>query len=270
MTIVITSRFNPSRKHPVTGVVQPHNGTDFRAPTGTPLYAAIGGALRRITNPRAGNRVEITSGSTVIGYSHLSRFGPNSGATVKRGDVIGYAGATGSATGAHLHFDVRVNGKWVDPEVWLATQTGHPLKSTPAPTKPKEEKMPNTRYRSTTTAQKLKKGQWNTIQFGPSHVSTAFNTGTHLSRVALQLAVPNNSNTQVRVRFYKMNYATGKRGYTYDVESKVDSPKSSGTTLMFAFDNQGELGKDERLRAEIYAWDDNITITSAAYRTLEW
>lgn len=96
-----------------------HNGTDFRARTGTPLRAAMSGVIARGRTSRAGNWVEIRDGANLAGYSHLSRFNVKAGERVKEGDIIGYSGATGNAVGAHLHFYVKVNGNFVNPEIYL-------------------------------------------------------------------------------------------------------------------------------------------------------
>lgn len=118
----VTSSFSLSRRHPVTGVVQPHTGTDYRAPTGTPLLAVTGGTVVRSTYDadRAGHYVRIDVGDGVwVGYSHLSRRSVVVGQKVKPGQVIGLAGDTGSATAAHLHFEVCVGGVKVDPVSYL-------------------------------------------------------------------------------------------------------------------------------------------------------
>ena len=110
----ISSRFNSARKHPVLGIVRAHKGTDYAAPTGTPIWAAGNG--RVIFAGRKGgygNVVIIDHGkgiSTV--YGHMSRFGRSLrvGRSVNQGDTIGYVGMTGLATGPHLHYEYRVKG----------------------------------------------------------------------------------------------------------------------------------------------------------------
>lgn len=116
----ITSRFNPKRMHPILKRVQPHNGTDFGAPTGTPIRAAAGGTVRFIgdSGPN-GNFIAISHGDTYeSGYSHLSRFEPQLklGDRVEKKQVIGYVGTTGRSTGPHLHFSVKKRGVFIDPE----------------------------------------------------------------------------------------------------------------------------------------------------------
>ncbi len=114
----VTSGFNPARKHPVTGVVKAHTGTDFRAASGTPLRAACDGTVVKslFAKGSPGNYVRIDVGGGVwIGYSHLSERRVSKGDRVSCGQIIGLAGATGSATAAHLHFEVSVDGVKIDP-----------------------------------------------------------------------------------------------------------------------------------------------------------
>src|SRR5690606_20088695 len=116
----ITSKFNPQRMHPILKKKMPHNGTDFGAPTGTPIHAASFGKIAKLGQygPN-GNYVAIEHDNGYeTGYSHLSRFEPGLklGDNVKRGQVIGYVGTTGRSTGPHLHFSARKNGAYIDPE----------------------------------------------------------------------------------------------------------------------------------------------------------
>lgn len=122
---VVTSRFNPHRKHPVTGVVQPHQGTDFRAPTGTPIYAAAPGTVvYAATLGTAGLAVQIEHGNNIrTCYYHCSKLLVKRGDQVIAGQVIALAGATGRVTGAHLHFEVRRSGVATDPVPWLEDMT---------------------------------------------------------------------------------------------------------------------------------------------------
>ncbi len=115
----IASRFNPHRMHPVLHVVMPHNGVDFAAPVGTPVYAAAAGTVTSVgpAGP-CGNRVEIThTGGITSVYCHLSRFtqGLRTGMHVEQRQLIAYVGQTGRVTGPHLHFGIRKNGVFVDP-----------------------------------------------------------------------------------------------------------------------------------------------------------
>lgn len=115
----ISSRFNPRRLHPILKVVRPHRGVDFAAPTGTPVRAASDGVVKTKTYSRSyGNYLVVQHGrryETV--YGHLSKFARNirEGARVARGQTIGYVGSTGLSTGPHLHYELRVDGRHVDP-----------------------------------------------------------------------------------------------------------------------------------------------------------
>ena len=115
---VLTSSYG-KRKHPVLGYTRLHKGSDFRAPTGTPIMAAGDGIIEMSArNGSYGNYVRIRHNSTYkTAYAHLSRYGKGvkKGKRVKQGQVIGYSGATGRVTGAHLHYEVFVNGKQVNP-----------------------------------------------------------------------------------------------------------------------------------------------------------
>ena len=110
----ISSSFNLRRRHPLFNTVRPHRGIDYAAPTGTPILAAGDGRIKTATRTRPnGNYVVIQHGQEfVTKYLHLSKFGRNikAGKTVKQGQVIGYVGQTGYATGPHLHYEFLVNG----------------------------------------------------------------------------------------------------------------------------------------------------------------
>lgn len=115
----VSSVFNPRRKHPISGVVRAHKGVDYAAPTGTPIWAAGDGRIQFSGRKGGyGNVVMIDHGkgiSTV--YGHMSRFGKSAraGRSVKQGDIIGYVGMTGAATGPHLHYEYRVKGVHKNP-----------------------------------------------------------------------------------------------------------------------------------------------------------
>lgn len=110
----ISSRFNLSRKHPILNTIRAHRGVDYAAPSGTPVRATADGKIRSIgTNGGYGRTVEMQHGdfySTL--YAHLSRFarGMKGGAFVNQGQIIGYVGKSGLATGPHLHYEFRING----------------------------------------------------------------------------------------------------------------------------------------------------------------
>ena len=115
----ISSRFSKRRKHPVTGQWKGHFGTDYAAPTGTPIMATANGTISRASYSRNnGNYVKIkhnTKYSTQ--YLHMSKIasGIKKGKFVKQGDVIGYVGSTGLATGPHVCYRFWKNGRQVDP-----------------------------------------------------------------------------------------------------------------------------------------------------------
>ena len=109
----ISSNFNPARRHPVLNTIRAHQGVDYAAPIGTPVHAAGDGKIIfRGVRGGYGNAIVIQHGGNISTlYGHLSRFAKiRVGSKVKQGDVIGYVGKTGLATGPHLHYEYRVNG----------------------------------------------------------------------------------------------------------------------------------------------------------------
>jgi murein DD-endopeptidase MepM/ murein hydrolase activator NlpD len=115
----ISSRFAKERWHPVLGKKRPHRGVDYAAATGTPIKAAGNGkVIFRGKKSGYGNTVIIKHGSkyTTL-YAHMSRFrrSVKSGTKVKQGEIIGYVGKTGLATGPHLHYEFRINGVHKNP-----------------------------------------------------------------------------------------------------------------------------------------------------------
>jgi murein DD-endopeptidase MepM/ murein hydrolase activator NlpD len=122
---VITSPFNPHRMHPVLHRVMPHQGTDFRAPVGTPIMAAADGTVTfRGWGGPTGNfvRLEHPQLGLETGYAHLVRFEPSVtlGTRVRVGQIVGYAGTTGRSTGPHLHWSVKRNGEFIDGAPYLS------------------------------------------------------------------------------------------------------------------------------------------------------
>lgn len=115
----ISSRFSPSRLHPILRIRRPHYGVDYAAPAGTPVHAVGDGrVVSAATEGASGKMVRIVHNSVYsTAYLHLSRFGPGiaAGVSVKQGDVIGYVGSTGLSTGPHLDFRFYKNGSPVDP-----------------------------------------------------------------------------------------------------------------------------------------------------------
>lgn len=115
----ISSKFNPRRRHPITGRIKPHNGVDFAATRGTPVYAASDGEIGFSGSLRGyGNVVKVNHSSDIeTRYAHLHNIAPglSVGDLVKKGDVIGYVGSTGWSTGPHLHYEVLISGRPQDP-----------------------------------------------------------------------------------------------------------------------------------------------------------
>lgn len=115
----ISSRFNMNRFHPILNTRRPHIGVDYAAATGTPVMATSDGVVTiRGVQGGYGNLVEIRhSSGYVTRYAHLNGFasGVRAGSRVSQGQVIGYVGMTGLATGPHLHYELHQNGRPVDP-----------------------------------------------------------------------------------------------------------------------------------------------------------
>ena len=107
------------RRHPVLGYARMHTGVDWSNPVGTPIMAAGNGTVVKAGwDSGYGRRVEIQHlNGYLTTYNHMSRFGRGvqDGARVRQGQIIGYVGSTGLSTGAHLHYEVVVNGHLVDP-----------------------------------------------------------------------------------------------------------------------------------------------------------
>lgn len=108
----ISSGFNPRRMHPVLKRVRPHNGIDYYAPRGTPVYAAGDGTVIRSGYTNAnGHHVFIKHANNIVTkYLHFTNRAVNQGQKVKQGQTIGYVGSTGLASGPHLHYEFVVNG----------------------------------------------------------------------------------------------------------------------------------------------------------------
>ena len=113
----VTSSFNPKRFHPILKKTRPHNGVDFGAPTGTRIRSVASGTVTYAgTNGGHGRFVKIShDGNVQTSYSHLSAISVRKGQTVRQGQYIGKVGATGLATGPHLHYQMWKNGRYVDP-----------------------------------------------------------------------------------------------------------------------------------------------------------
>ncbi len=105
------------RLHPKYGDVRPHNGLDFTAPSGTPVYATGDGkVLKAHVSTTYGNVVYINHGFQFeTRYAHMTRYIVSDGDEIKRGQIIGYVGDTGTSVGAHLHYEVLYKGNAVNP-----------------------------------------------------------------------------------------------------------------------------------------------------------
>jgi murein DD-endopeptidase MepM/ murein hydrolase activator NlpD len=115
----ISSNFNPNRRHPILNTIRAHKGTDYAAPRGTPIRATSDGQVTRASRYGSfGNLVIIKhAGGFETKYAHLSKYGNGikKGRRVRQGDIIGYVGSTGGATGPHLHYEFLMSGVHQNP-----------------------------------------------------------------------------------------------------------------------------------------------------------
>ncbi len=114
----ISSKFTGKRWHPVLRRWRSHKGVDYAAPKGTPVWATADGTINIIGRQRGyGKVIYLKHGKYTTVYGHLSAFkrGMKKGRRVRQNEVIGYVGSTGLATGPHLHYEFRINGKHVNP-----------------------------------------------------------------------------------------------------------------------------------------------------------
>jgi murein DD-endopeptidase MepM/ murein hydrolase activator NlpD len=116
----ISSSFSYRRFHPVLKRWMPHMGVDYAAPVGTPVWAAGDGVVTEVSRKQGNGRyvrIRHTNREYESWYLHLSRYtsGVRKGSRVRQGQVIGYVGASGYATGPHLDFRIKRNGRWVNP-----------------------------------------------------------------------------------------------------------------------------------------------------------
>jgi murein DD-endopeptidase MepM/ murein hydrolase activator NlpD len=120
-TVRITSSFG-MREHPILGYTRMHAGIDFGAPTGTPVYAAGDGVVERAGWAGGyGRWLQIKHANGLeTGYGHLSRWAVKQGQHVHQGQVVAYVGSTGMSSGPHLHFELLVGGKKVNPSKFKA------------------------------------------------------------------------------------------------------------------------------------------------------
>ncbi len=127
LNIIRVSSHYGKRIHPTQGFTKMHKGVDFAAPVGTPIYAAGNGAITEIGwKSGYGKFIQIKHSPTLsTSYAHACSFAKNLqvGSHVKQGQVIAYVGATGRTTGAHLHYEVKIDGKNVNPMSIKTTAT---------------------------------------------------------------------------------------------------------------------------------------------------
>src|SRR5690554_57359 len=116
----ISSGFNPNRRHPILNTIRAHRGTDYAAPTGTPVRATADGKVTwAARNGSFGHLIVLEHDSRFeTKYAHLNAYadGIRKGTRVRQGQIIGYVGATGGATGPHLHYEFLVDGVHKDPQ----------------------------------------------------------------------------------------------------------------------------------------------------------
>jgi murein DD-endopeptidase MepM/ murein hydrolase activator NlpD len=115
----ITSRFSTSRRHPILGYSRAHNGVDYGAPSGAPVVSVAPGVVTFAGWTNGGGRtvkVRHTNGYEAE-YLHLSAITTRAGTRIGQGDLVGRVGSTGLATGPHLHYGLKKNGRYVNPVV---------------------------------------------------------------------------------------------------------------------------------------------------------
>ena len=113
------------RGNPTGAGSQFHVGTDFPVPSGTSVKATEAGTVTFAgVHSTGGNRIEIDHGNGVVSaYSHNSQLSVSVGTKVSQGDTVALAGTTGNSTGSHVHYEIKINDKWVDPEFYLPSQS---------------------------------------------------------------------------------------------------------------------------------------------------
>ena len=124
----LSSTYSLSRFHPILHYARPHEGIDVSAPMGAPIVAPAGGIVRLVSwETGYGNVLEIDHGDGIVTkYAHCSKIMVRPGQHVKRGDVIALVGSTGLATGPHVHYEIHVNGKVVDPLTYVLPEDAIP------------------------------------------------------------------------------------------------------------------------------------------------
>jgi murein DD-endopeptidase MepM/ murein hydrolase activator NlpD len=108
-----------ARRHPILGYMKMHTGVDWAAPFGTPIFASGNGSIERVGwESGYGKYIRIRHANGYeTAYGHMTAFarGIEPGVRVRQGQIIGFVGSTGLSTGAHLHYEISVNGRFVDP-----------------------------------------------------------------------------------------------------------------------------------------------------------
>jgi murein DD-endopeptidase MepM/ murein hydrolase activator NlpD len=116
----VSSKFDLKRKHPILKYTRAHLGVDYAAKTGTPVWSMAAGVVRKAAFERGfGNLVVVDHKNGLLSfYAHLHKFarGLKAGDVVEQKQLVGYVGSTGMSTGPHLHFGVKRNGAWINPE----------------------------------------------------------------------------------------------------------------------------------------------------------
>jgi murein DD-endopeptidase MepM/ murein hydrolase activator NlpD len=129
----ITSGFSLSRLHPILGLFRKHEGIDYAAASGSPVHAVADGVVTSAGWAGGyGKMVELRhTNGTITRYGHLRDLGlrVRAGARVSQGELLGHVGMTGLATGPHLHYELRINGRARDPRS-IKSEPGAPLPST--------------------------------------------------------------------------------------------------------------------------------------------
>ena len=117
----LTSQFSRNRKHPLLHTSRPHEGIDVSAPMGAPIVAPASGTVTKVAKESGyGNVLEIDHGNGIVTrYAHCSRIDVRQGQRVERGQRVAAVGSTGLSTGPHLHYEIHVNGKVVDPLTYV-------------------------------------------------------------------------------------------------------------------------------------------------------
>ncbi len=121
----LSSAFSRSRIHPILHVARPHQGIDVSAPMGAPIVAPAAGTVKRVARERGyGLLVEIDHGNGIMTrYAHCSRVSVKAGQRVRRGQEIANVGNSGLSAGPHLHYEIHVNGRPVDPLTFVLPES---------------------------------------------------------------------------------------------------------------------------------------------------